>query len=139
LARDPRASSHVRYPHDFEHLEIYIRGEKSRRLSETLPKKSPGYACSAARNSHASPDGATKALHGNPKKSKKRKPTVMTGISVRQKAVADIAAAPPAPYTPYSESPDAMFGSNVFGLAAMKAHLPKDVFRSLAQAHHRKG
>ncbi|HKY37735.1 MAG TPA: glutamine synthetase III [Polyangiaceae bacterium] len=55
----------------------------------------------------------------------------MTGISVRKQAIADIAAAPSAPYTPYTESPDALFGSNVFGLAAMKAHLPKDVFRSL--------
>ncbi|HXK17197.1 MAG TPA: glutamine synthetase III [Polyangiaceae bacterium] len=55
----------------------------------------------------------------------------MTGISVRKQAIADIAAAPPAPYTPYTESPDALFGSNVFGLAAMKQHLPKDVFRSL--------
>jgi glutamine synthetase len=46
-------------------------------------------------------------------------------------AVADIAASPIVPYEPYTEAPDALFGSNVFGLAAMKAHLPKDVFRSL--------
>ena len=55
----------------------------------------------------------------------------MTGISLRMQAVADIAASPIVPYEPYKEAPDALFGSNVFGLAAMKAHLPKDVFRSL--------
>ena len=55
----------------------------------------------------------------------------MTGISVRKQAVADIAAAPVAPFVGYKEPPEALFGSNVFGLAAMKAHLPKEVFRSL--------
>src|SRR5687768_11150974 len=55
----------------------------------------------------------------------------MTGISVRKQAIADIAAAPPAPYTPYESSPDALFGSNVFNQTAMKAHLPKDVYKSL--------
>jgi glutamine synthetase len=55
----------------------------------------------------------------------------MTGISVRKKAVADIAAAPVAPFVGYKELPEALFGSSVFGLSAMKAHLPKEVFRSL--------
>ena len=70
-------------------------------------------------------------LHGTPQEHKKRKPTVMTGISVRKQAVADIAAAPVTPFVGYKELPEALFGSNVFGLAAMKAHLPKEVFRSL--------
>jgi glutamine synthetase len=55
----------------------------------------------------------------------------MTGISVRKQAVADIAAAPVSPFVGYKELPEALFGSNVFGLAAMKAHLPKEIFRSL--------
>lgn len=55
----------------------------------------------------------------------------MTSPSVRKQAIADIAAAAPAPYTPYVTSPDELFGSNVFGTAAMKAHLPKDVYKSL--------
>jgi glutamine synthetase len=55
----------------------------------------------------------------------------MTGNSVRKQAVADIAAAPVAPFVSISETPDALFGCNVFGLAAMKAKLPKDIFRSL--------
>jgi glutamine synthetase len=33
--------------------------------------------------------------------------------------------------TPSTQSPDSLFGSKVFNLAAMKAHLPKDVFKSL--------
>jgi glutamine synthetase len=55
----------------------------------------------------------------------------MTGISVRKQAVADIASQAVAPFVTIDESPDALFGSNVFGLAAMKAKLPKDVFKSL--------
>jgi glutamine synthetase len=51
--------------------------------------------------------------------------------SVRKQAVADIARQPVAPFVKISETPDELFGSNVFGFAAMKAHLPKDVFRSL--------
>jgi glutamine synthetase len=51
--------------------------------------------------------------------------------SVRKQAVADIARQPVAPFVKISETPDQLFGSNVFGLAAMKALLPKDVFRSL--------
>jgi glutamine synthetase len=55
----------------------------------------------------------------------------MTGISLRKQAIADIAAAPSTSYTPYESSPDALFGSNVFNQTAMKAHLPKDVYKSL--------
>jgi len=47
--------------------------KRIRRLYETFPKKRRGYVCSAARTRwqnhlNASPDGASKALHGNPKK-----------------------------------------------------------------------
>jgi glutamine synthetase len=55
----------------------------------------------------------------------------MTGISVRKQAVADIASQAVAPFVTIEESPDALFASNVFSLAAMKAKLPKDVFKSL--------
>ncbi len=55
----------------------------------------------------------------------------MTGNSVRKQAIAEIASQSVAPFVGYTEAPEAMFGSNVFGLASMKAHLPKDVFRSL--------
>jgi glutamine synthetase len=55
----------------------------------------------------------------------------MTGNSVRKQAVADIASQAVAPFVSIDESPDALFGSNVFGLSAMKAKLPKDVFKSL--------
>jgi glutamine synthetase len=55
----------------------------------------------------------------------------MTGNSVRKQAVADIASQAVAPFVSISQTPDELFGSNVFGLAAMKAKLPKEVFRSL--------
>jgi glutamine synthetase len=55
----------------------------------------------------------------------------MTGISVRKQAVADIASQAVAPFVSIEETPDALFGCNVFGLAAMKAKLPKDVYKSL--------
>jgi len=55
----------------------------------------------------------------------------MTGNSVRKQAVADIASQAVAPFVSIAETPDALFGCNVFGMAAMKAHLPKEVFRSL--------
>lgn len=55
----------------------------------------------------------------------------MTGISVRKQAVAAIASQAVAPFATIEETPDALFGTNVFGLAAMKAKLPKDVFKSL--------
>jgi glutamine synthetase len=55
----------------------------------------------------------------------------MTGISVRKQAIADIASQAVAPFVSIAESPDQLFGKNVFGPAAMKAKLPKDVFKSL--------
>ena len=55
----------------------------------------------------------------------------MTGISVRKQTVAAIASQAVAPFATIEETPDALFGTNVFGLAAMKAKLPKDVFKSL--------
>jgi len=51
--------------------------------------------------------------------------------SARKKAIAEIAGAALAPFTPSTESPDAAFGSKVFGLAAAKLHLPKEVYKSL--------
>ena len=55
----------------------------------------------------------------------------MTGISVRKQAVADIASQAVAPFVTIEESPDVLFASNVFSFTAMKAKLPKDVFKSL--------
>jgi len=56
----------------------------------------------------------------------------MTGKTVRQEAVASIAARKTVPFVnPTALPPEELFGSNVFGLAAMKAHLPKHVFKSL--------
>ncbi|HET9954043.1 MAG TPA: glutamine synthetase III [Polyangiaceae bacterium] len=55
----------------------------------------------------------------------------MTGSSVRKQAIAEIASQKQVASAPSKESVDALFACNVFGLAAMKTHLPKDVFRSL--------
>ncbi len=55
----------------------------------------------------------------------------MTGHSIRKQAIAEIASAAVAPPVGYSQAPVDLFGSNVFGIAAMKAHLPKEVFKSL--------
>ncbi|HTM45175.1 MAG TPA: glutamine synthetase III, partial [Polyangiaceae bacterium] len=55
----------------------------------------------------------------------------MTGKTNRKQAIAEIASQPVAPFVGYQESPVALFGSNVFGLTAMKDHLPKEVFKSL--------
>src|SRR5687767_8566723 len=56
---------------------------------------------------------------------------MLNGSTVRRQAVSSVTAykAPPTDV----ESPPAqeLFGSNVFGMTAMKARLPKDVFRSL--------
>src|SRR5258706_16174364 len=54
---------------------------------------------------------------------------VMT--SLRKQALSEIASQKVAPAVGYDQAPETLFGSNVFGLAAMKAHLPKEVFRSL--------
>ncbi|HVU05006.1 MAG TPA: glutamine synthetase III [Polyangiaceae bacterium] len=56
----------------------------------------------------------------------------MNGTTVRQQAVAAVAAfKQKAKQLRTGEGPHAQFGENVFGLAAMKATLPKDVFKSL--------
>ncbi|MGC4093925.1 MAG: glutamine synthetase III [Polyangiaceae bacterium] len=54
-------------------------------------------------------------------------------MTTRKQAIAEIANSKFTPKAKNSEAPtpDALFGSNVFGLAAMKQHLPKDVFRSV--------
>ncbi|MEY4581729.1 MAG: hypothetical protein RL701_6432, partial [Pseudomonadota bacterium] len=56
----------------------------------------------------------------------------MPGKTVRQEAVANIARRKSAPFVnPTSKAPEELFGSDVFGLAAMKAHLPKHVYKSV--------
>ncbi|MDX2054431.1 MAG: glutamine synthetase III [Polyangiaceae bacterium] len=55
----------------------------------------------------------------------------MTGSNVRKQAISEVASRKVASLPPAAESPDAMFGCNVFGIAAMKKHLPKEVFRSV--------
>ncbi len=57
----------------------------------------------------------------------------MSGTSVRQQAISAIAAFKKLKLDREGIRPDAFFGQNVFGMAAMKAHLPKEVFRSLRQ------
>jgi glutamine synthetase len=56
----------------------------------------------------------------------------MSGSLTRREAISSATNAKPAPANNFKEvRADAIYGSNVFGGAAMKAHLPKDVFRSL--------
>src|SRR4051794_9650451 len=56
----------------------------------------------------------------------------MPGKTVRQEAVASIARKKSAPFVnPTNKTPEELFGFDVFGYAAMKAHLPKHVFKSL--------
>ena len=56
----------------------------------------------------------------------------MPGKTVRQAAVASIATRKNAPFVnKTNKAPEELFGSEVFGFAAMKAHLPKHVFKSL--------
>jgi glutamine synthetase len=56
----------------------------------------------------------------------------MPGKTVRQTAVESIATRKNAPFVnPTGKTPEELFGSDVFGFAAMKAHLPKHVFKSL--------
>jgi glutamine synthetase len=52
-------------------------------------------------------------------------------MSVRQKAVSSLAKREQAPIIGPDKPPHEIFGTEVFGLAAMRAHLPKAVFRSL--------
>jgi glutamine synthetase len=55
----------------------------------------------------------------------------MIGTTVRQQAISAVADFKLKAKNGKSGPPEAIFGTNVFGMAAMKAHLPKDVFRSL--------
>ena len=55
---------------------------------------------------------------------------MLNGSTVRRQAVTSITAYK-APATVASAPAEEIFGSNVFGMQAMKARLPKDVFRSL--------
>jgi len=55
----------------------------------------------------------------------------MIGTTVRQQAISAVAEYKLKAKTNGSGPPEAIFGQNVFGLAAMRAHLPKEVFRSL--------
>src|SRR3954463_13545168 len=57
----------------------------------------------------------------------------MSGNTVRQQAISKVStfktSAPPLNYKETASG--TLFGANVFGLGAMKSHLPKDVFKSL--------
>ena len=57
----------------------------------------------------------------------------MSGNTVRQQAISKvstfISSSPPLNYKEIGSGKQ--FGANVFGLNAMKAHLPKDVYKSL--------
>ena len=56
----------------------------------------------------------------------------MPGKTVRQDAVASIARKKSTPFVnPTKKTPEELFGSEVFGYSAMKAHLPKHVFKSV--------
>jgi glutamine synthetase len=56
----------------------------------------------------------------------------MPGKTVRQEAVASIASRKSVPFVnPTSKTPEQLFGDDVFGLAAMKAHLPKHVYKAV--------
>jgi glutamine synthetase len=56
----------------------------------------------------------------------------MTGNTTRQQAVISIALRKNKPFVnDTGKTPEQLFGSDVFGLAAMKTHLPKHVFRSV--------
>jgi len=56
----------------------------------------------------------------------------MPGKTVRQEAVASIASKKSVPFVnPTSKTPEQLFGDDVFGLAAMKAHLPKHVYKAV--------
>jgi glutamine synthetase len=54
-------------------------------------------------------------------------------MTTRKQAISEIAKSKFTPKSrdPEGPTPDSLFGINVFGMAAMKQHLPKEVFRSL--------
>ena len=56
----------------------------------------------------------------------------MTGNTTRQQAINSIALRTSKPFVnDTAKTPEELFGSDVFGMAAMKTHLPKHVFRSV--------
>ncbi len=55
----------------------------------------------------------------------------MSGNQQRVQAISSLASSKPEPVPPGLQSPDKLFGSEVFGYEAMEARLPKDVFKSL--------
>jgi glutamine synthetase len=57
----------------------------------------------------------------------------MTATTNRRAAVSAAINAKYSSTSDYTTSVEKIFGENVFGLSAMKAHLPKDVFKSLKQ------
>ena len=57
----------------------------------------------------------------------------MSGNTVRQQAISKVSAfKTSSPPLNYKETPSgSLFGANVFGMSAMKTHLPKDIYKSL--------
>ncbi|MGH9443249.1 MAG: glutamine synthetase III, partial [Thermoanaerobaculia bacterium] len=55
----------------------------------------------------------------------------MNGTSVRQQAISSVASFKKPKLGRNGARPEASFGENVFGVAAMKAYLPKEIFRSV--------
>jgi glutamine synthetase len=55
----------------------------------------------------------------------------MTGHSSRTQAICELSNSKLSALSPIEQSPEELFGTSVFGIAAMKTHLPKEVFRSL--------
>lgn len=55
----------------------------------------------------------------------------MTGNAQRLESISALAATKVEPVTPGLQSPEKVYGSDVFGYATMEATLPKDVFKSL--------
>src|SRR5215470_10777152 len=56
----------------------------------------------------------------------------MLGKTARQQAVTSIATKVSVPFSAgTTKTPEELYGSDVFGLAVMKAHLPRHVYKSL--------
>jgi glutamine synthetase len=55
----------------------------------------------------------------------------MSGNNLRSQAISSLASAPVPVVPPGLQDPTKVFGSDVFGYAAMEQHLPKEVFKSL--------
>jgi glutamine synthetase len=56
---------------------------------------------------------------------------MMSGNNQRAQAISELAASIPPVVPPGLQDPEKVFGSDVFGYAAMEKHLPKDVFKAL--------